>query len=163
MTSLDLLVLGILAGSTVLGLMRGLVREAFSLAAWVLAFLGAKTLAPALAPRLPGFDAPALQHAAALVLVFVAILVAAGLAGMLLASLVKLVGLGGYDRMLGGLFGVLRGVVAVLALTLLAGLTALPKTQSWQQSLARGPLEQAAVKIQPWLPKDLAALIRFQG
>lgn len=161
MTGVDLAVLGILAGSTVLGLMRGLVREAFSLAAWVLAFLGAKFLAPLLAPSLPGGDAPALQHAAALVLVFLAVLIVASLAGKLLSGLVKWAGLGAYDHMLGGLFGVLRAGVAVLGLALVAGLTALPKSQVWQQALVRGPLEQATAKIQPWLPKDLAALIRF--
>ncbi len=161
MTSLDFIVIGILAGSTLLGLMRGLVRESFSLAAWVLAFVGAKYLAPLLAPSLPAADAPGLQHAAALVLVFLTILIVASLVGKLLSGLVKWAGLGAYDRMLGGLFGMLRAGVAVVGLALVAGLTALPKSQMWQQALVRGPLEQASAKIQPWLPKDLAALISF--
>jgi membrane protein required for colicin V production len=161
MTSLDFFVFGLVALSTVIGLMRGLVREAFSLGAWVLAFIGAKVLAPVLAPFLPGIDAPALRHAAALVLVFVSILIAAGLAGVMLSGVVKLVGLGPFDRALGGVFGVLRAGVALAGLTLLAGLTALPKTQVWQHSVTRGPLVLVASRIKLWLPKDLAALIRF--
>jgi membrane protein required for colicin V production len=161
MNGLDLIVLGIFVGSTVLGLMRGLIREVFSLAAWVLAFVGARLLGPALAPMLPGAENPALQHAAALLLVFVLILLATGLAGGVLAGLVKLAGLGTYDRMLGVLFGILRGVAAVVGLALLAGLTALPKTQFWQAALSRVPLELAVHQLLPWLPKDVAVLIKY--
>ncbi len=161
MTSLDFFVLGVVAVSTVVGLMRGLVREVFSLAAWVLAFVGARTLAPMLAPLIPGIDAPGLKHAAALVLVFVAILIAASLTGMLLSSVLKMAGLGPVDRALGAIFGILRAGVALVGLTVVAGLTALPKTQAWQHSLSRAPLEQAAVHLKPWLPQDLAALIRY--
>jgi len=161
MTSLDWIVLAILGLSTFLGMLRGLAREALSLAAWVLAFVGAKQFAPFIAPSLPGLDSPSLRYAAALVLVFVTILILASMAAALVAKLIKLAGLGFYDRALGALFGVMRGTVALLGLTLIAGLTALPKTQSWQQALSRASLEQMASKLHPWLPSDLAALIRF--
>jgi membrane protein required for colicin V production len=160
MTSLDLIALGILALSSVLGLIRGLSREALSLLAWFVAFYAAKTFAPLLAPWLPGV--PALSHAAALVLIFVAVLIAASLLAAAVRGLVKLVGLGPYDSLLGGLFGAARGGLILLMLTLLAGLTALPKSKTWQASLIHGPLEQAAAKIKPWLPADLAALIQYR-
>lgn len=161
MTVLDWIVLAILGLSTFLGIMRGLAREALSLVAWVLAFAGAKMFAPFIAPSLPGLDSPALRYAAALLLVFVAILILAGLAAAVVAKLINLAGLGFYDRFLGALFGVLRGTVALLGLTLISGLTALPKTQVWQNAFFRAPLEQMASKLHPWLPTDLAALIRF--
>lgn len=161
MSSLDIVVLGILAGSTLLGLMRGLVKEVFSLAAWILAFIGARLFGPSLAHLLPGVDNPALRHGLALVLVFVVILIGAGLAGNLLAGLVRLAGLGLHDRALGVMFGLLRGVAAVVALALLAGMTALPKTQAWQSALSRAPLESAAQRVIPWLPRDVSVLIRY--
>lgn len=161
MTTLDFIVLGIVGFSTFLGLTRGLTREALSLAAWVLAFLLSKEIAPKIAPLLPGIDTSSLRHAAALVVVFVAILILTSLAGAVLSGLVNLAGLTAYDRILGILFGVLRGVMAVVGLTLLAGLTALPKTKAWHDAWLRPPLEAAAAKLQPWLPKDLAALIRY--
>ena len=161
MNGLDIVVLAILVGSTVLGLLRGLVREVFSLASWVLAFVAARLFGPALAPMLPGGENPALQHAAALVLVFVLVLFATGLAGAALAGLVKLAGLGIYDRLFGFIFGILRGGVAVVGLALLAGLTALPKTQFWQAALSRVPLELAVHQLLPWLPKDVAVLIKY--
>jgi hypothetical protein len=48
----------------------------------------------------------------------------------------------------------------LIGLTMIAGLTAVQKTQVWQHALARAPLEQMASKLHPWLPADLAALIR---
>jgi membrane protein required for colicin V production len=161
MTSLDLIALGILLLSAVLGLMRGLTREVLSLLSWFVAFYAAKSFAPLLAPLLPGLDAPALSHAVALVVIFVAVLIAASLLAAVAGGLVKVAGMGPYDSVLGGLFGAARGGLILLMLTVLAGLTALPKTKVWQASLIHGHLEQAANKIKPWLPADLAALIQY--
>ncbi|MEW5769627.1 MAG: CvpA family protein [Pseudomonadota bacterium] len=161
MNSLDLLVLAILVGSAALGLLRGLTREVFSLAAWILAFLGARLLGPLVSPLMPGADNPALQYAAAMALVFVAVLIGASLLGGLLAGLVRLAGLGPYDRLLGVMFGAARGVVAVVGLALLAGLTAMPKTTFWQSAQSRVPLELAAQKVVPWLPRDVSVLIKY--
>jgi len=47
-------------------------------------------------------------------------------------------------------------------LTLLAGLTALPRSSAWQESAVGGPATAAAERVIPWLPHDLAALIRFR-
>lgn len=161
MSSLDLIVLCVLAGSAALGLMRGLVKEVFSLAAWALAFLGARLFGPVVAPFLPGMDDPALRHAAALVLVFVVVLLGAALAGSLLSGLVRLAGLAAYDHMLGVVFGLARAGIALVALTVIAGLTALPQTQTWKNAWSRVPLEHAARQVIPWLPRDVSALIKY--
>ncbi|MBI5329606.1 MAG: CvpA family protein [Betaproteobacteria bacterium] len=161
MNSLDITVLGILSGSMVLGLMRGLVRETFSLAAWGMAFLGARQFAPAVAAWLPGADAPGLRHAAALVLTFIVLLLATGFVGGLLSGAMKKAGLGVQDRLLGGIFGIARGGIALAGLTIVAGLTALPKTDFWLQAISRPYLELAAARLLPWLPADLAALLQY--
>lgn len=161
MTPLDLIVLGVLAVSAGLGLMRGLIREAFSLGAWVLAFLFAKFLAPFVAPVVPGIDSEAARYLAAVVLVFILILVLASMSGVILAGMVKWVGLGFYDKFLGLVFGALRGAVIVLLFTLLAGLTALPRTDFWQGARLSGPLEALAGRVLPWLPASLAEHIRY--
>ncbi len=161
MTGLDLLVVAVVAVSGLAGLMRGLVREVFSLGAWVLAFLFAKSLAPIVAPWVPGVESEALRHFAAIVVVFVAILLLASLSGTVLAGMVKWVGLGFYDKFMGLVFGALRGGIIVLLLTLLAGLTALPQTRLWQDALLRAQLESGARMAMPWLPARLAAHIRY--
>jgi membrane protein required for colicin V production len=161
MTSLDWVVLGIIGLSMFLGVLRGLSREGLSLSAWVLAFMGSKQFAPFLAPMLPGLDSPSLRYAAALVLVFVTILILTSLLAAVIGKLINLAGLGFYDRFLGAVFGLLRATIALVGLTLVAGLTALPKIQAWQHAMSRAPLEYLASKMQPWLPPELATLIRF--
>ncbi len=161
MTGLDLGVLGVTAISVLAGLMRGFVREAFSLAAWIAAFLLAKTLAPDLSPLVPGVESEALRHLVALVVVFLCVLIGVGLAGVVLSGMVKWAGLAPYDKMLGAIFGGLRGVLVVLLFTLAAGLTALPKTDFWQHSILHPRLEGAAGMVRPWLPDDLAAHIKY--
>lgn len=161
MTAIDWIALAILAGSLVMGLLRGFVREALSLAAWVVAFLAARLFSPALAQLIPGIAEEGLRQAAAIVLIFVGVLILAHLLAALLAGLLKWVGLGGLDSLLGMLFGAARALVVLVLLTLVAGLTALPRSEAWRASLVHGPLELAALKVIPWLPEDLAALIRF--
>lgn len=161
MSGLDLFVAGVMAISALAGLMRGLVREVFSLGAWVLAFVFAKSLAPFVAPMVPGVESEALRHFAAIVLVFVIILVLASLSGAVLAGMVKWVGLGFYDKFMGLVFGVLRGSLIVLFLTLLAGLTALPQTRFWQDSLFHEQLESGSRMAMPWLPSSLSEHIRY--
>ncbi len=164
MTAVDLIVLGILLGSAALGLSRGFVREVFSVSAWVLAFLAAKTLSPWFAAWIPGLvEEEAIRYAAAIVLVFVLVLIAASLTGALLAGMVRLVGLGAYDRLAGFGFGLLRAAVLLLGLAVLAGLTALPRTAAWQEAASRAALERAALELRPWLPQSLAILIRFES
>jgi len=164
MTAVDLIVLAILLGSAALGLSRGFVREVFSFSAWVLAFIAAKTLSPWFAPWIPGLIGEAsIRYAAAIVLVFVLVLIVASLAGGLVAGVVRLVGLGPYDRLAGLGFGVLRAVVLLLGLAVLAGLTALPRTAAWQEAASRAALERAALELRPWLPQSLAILIRFES
>jgi membrane protein required for colicin V production len=161
MTAIDWIALAILVGSLFMGLFRGFVREAFSLSAWIVAFLAARMFSPGLAAVIPGIGQEGLRQAAAIVLIFIGVLIAAQLLAAMSAKLMKLAGLGGFDRMLGMLFGAGRAAVVLVLLTLTAGLTALPRSDAWRNSLVHGPLEIVASKVIPWLPQDLAALIRF--
>lgn len=161
MTVIDLIALAIVALSCLLGLMRGFVREAVSLAGWLLAFYAAKTLSPSLADSVPGIDNPSLRYAIALVLVFVTVLLLASLVAIVLRGIVKQAGLGAYDKAVGLLFGAMRALLVLVSLTVVAGLTALPKTEAWRGSWSHDRLESAVSKIAPWLPQDLAALVQF--
>lgn len=161
MTVIDWIALAILAASLILGLIRGFIREALSLAAWVAAFVAARLFSPALAGHIPGIAEPGLRQAAAIALIFVGVLILGQVLAHILAKLVKLIGLGGLDSLLGMLFGAARAGVVLVVLTLVAGLTALPRSEPWRHSLVHGHLEHVAAKVIPWLPKDLAAMIRF--
>ena len=85
----------------------------------------------------------------------------ATLAGMLLARLLKAAGLGGLDRTLGGVFGLARGLVILLALTVLAGLTTAPRQPFWKESVTAGMLTRTVLQLKPWLPPRLAERLRY--
>ncbi len=162
MTWLDYAVIGVFAASLVLGVWRGLVREVISVLGWVIAFLAANLLAGPLGPAMPQvIPSPELRVAAAYLAVFVGSLVVTSLVGLLLSKIVKAVGLGGVDRMLGALFGAARGLLIVLAAALLAGLTSAPRQSFWKDSASGPLLVRAALTLKPVLPQTFAERLRY--
>lgn len=163
MTVFDYVVLGVLGLSLLLGTWRGFVGELLALVAWVVAFFAAREGAVIVAPMLTNVVADAmLRSAAAFVLVFVAVLVLVSLVRLMLRELLRAIGLGILDRMLGAVFGILRGVVLVFAGVLIAGLTNLPRNMWWQDAMLSPPLETAVLAAKPWLPGDVAKRIRYR-
>ncbi|MGH8747135.1 MAG: CvpA family protein [Burkholderiales bacterium] len=162
MTWLDYAVLGVLGVSVLWGVWRGLVREVISIAGWVLAFIAAYLFAAPLASALPrAIPTPELRMLTAFMGVFIAALVVATLCSLLLSKLVKAAGLGGLDRVLGSIFGLARGLLIVLALALVAGLTAAPRQGYWRNSVSGGPMGRTVLAIRPWLPPSLAVRLRY--
>jgi membrane protein required for colicin V production len=162
MSWLDYAILGVLAVSVVWGIWRGFVREVISLAGWVLAFLAANAVAGPLGDALPtSISSPEVRVLAAFLVVFIFTLSIATVAGMLLSRLLKAAGLGGLDRTLGGLFGLARGVVILLALAIAAGLTTAPRHPLWKESVGAGMLTRTVLQLKPWLPPRLADRLRY--
>ncbi len=163
MTAFDYAVLTVLGMSVLLGLWRGVVSEILALVAWVVAFLTARAEAAEVANWLaPQIAEPALRLAGAYVLVVVAVLAVFSIARLVLKLLLKAVGLGLLDRMLGAAFGALRGVLVVLVAVLVAGMTPLPKMEWWREARLAPPLETAVLAAKPWLPADAAKRIRYR-
>ena len=127
----DAVVIAALVLSFGLGIFRGIVREILSLSSWIvsiwLAYLFGDNLAIVIVPWL---ESERLSSLIGYLLVFVAVLVLLSLVVALLFKLFRVVGLSGIDRLLGGLFGCLRGVVIVALLLFIAEWT--PATgQAW--------------------------------
>lgn len=158
--TLDLLMLAILAVSMLLGAWRGLVFEVLSLLGWVVAFYAAQYTAPAVALGLPAVVVgEPLRYAAAFILVFVIVAFACGLFTHLLKKMVQAVGLRPVDRSLGVVFGLLRGVVLLLAATVVVNITALKSNAIWQTSIGAGLLTSALGHLQPLLPAPFSAYL----
>lgn len=163
MSLLDLIILLVLVLTVVRGLMRGLVGTLFSLGAWLLAFLAGKWGALLVGPWLPlGADNPSIQYFAGFAVVFLVVLIGTLLLGHALGALVKAVGLGPADTVLGGVLGLAKGLVILIGLTLAAGLTALPRTDFWQKAALSGSLQTLARGALPLLPAEIAQHVRFE-
>ncbi|WP_126455985.1 CvpA family protein [Sulfuriflexus mobilis] len=155
-------ILIILALSALISVMRGFVREALSLAAWVAAFWVAFTFHQHLATVFTNFiDAPSIRLIAAFTLLFVVTLIICALVNNLVAQLVKKTGLSGTDRMLGVLFGIARGAVVVAILVLLAGLTPIPADPWWKESIFIIHFQSMAIWLRDLLPPDIAANFQY--
>lgn len=150
-------IIAILALSALLGLARGLVREAFALATWVVGAWVAWTFAEFLAPHLaPYIQVPSLRHFAAIALLFLLTLIVGAMVGFLVAQLVRVSGLGSTDRLLGLVFGAVRGTFMVSILVLLASLTPLAQDPWWAESRLLPPFERLAVWLRGQFPADFS-------
>lgn len=162
MTVFDYAVLLIIGLSILLSVMRGAVREVLALASWVAAFLVANTYSVWLATQLPAaIPGEALKLLAAFVILFLIILLLMSLFSIALSELVKTVGLGAFDRGLGAVFGFARGLLIVMVLVLLAGLTSLPRQHFWRDAMFSSPLEALTMQAKAWLPEDFAKKLSY--
>lgn len=162
LTWADYLIIALMGLSALVGLVRGLVREVFSLAAWALAVWLGLRFSPELAVPLETLiPLPSLRLGAAFVAIFLAGLAAGGLMGFLLGRLVTGTGLGGTDRLAGLVFGLARGVLLVSALVLLAGFTPLPRDPWWRASQLIPPFQSMALWIKTLLPAEIAGQVAY--
>ncbi len=121
MAVVDYVVVGVVALSAIIGLVRGFVREVLSLAIWVAAVMLAIGFSGDLAAWLPPrIEGESLRFIVAFAGIFVGALIVGGIVQWLVKRLVETTGLSGTDRVLGFVFGGLRGaavcIVAVIVL-----------------------------------------------
>ena len=159
---IDYILLAIIVISALLSLWRGFVKEALSLASWIVALWVALLFFHDLADWLARWiDAPSVRDAAGFGLLFVVTVLIGGVVGYLAGELVSKTGLTATDRVLGMLFGVARGVVIVAVMVLLAGLTSLPQDPWWRESLLLTHFQDVALWLKSFLPADIAENISF--
>ena len=159
----DLVLLAIVALSTIVGLWRGFVVEVMSLAVWVAAFWTAFAFGDEAAGLFAGVvGGEGARLLLGYAVLFVAALLLGGLATWLMGKLVKSTGLSGTDRLLGLLFGVLRGAALACVLVLLLGFTPLPRDAWWQESRLLPSFQRGAEWLRTWLPAAVAQHVDFR-
>ena len=162
MTWFDYGVLAILSLSMVVGVLRGLLRELVMLLGWIAAFVLATMFAGRITPLMPESLGPVLTPLLAYLAIFVGVLLVAGFIALLLTLLAKSAGMGALNRLMGSGFGLVRGLLVVLALVLVAGLTPLPKEPFWKNAVSSGAFETAVVAMRSLLPDDLGKRIKYR-
>ena len=135
MVWIDFVILGIIALSAVVSLVRGFVKEAMSLATWLAAFFVASNFYADLSALLDISD-PLIRNGTAIAILFVLTLILGALINYVVSQLVDKTGLSGTDRVLGVCFGAVRGVLIVAALLFFIDtMTDFKQSVWWQQSV----------------------------
>ena len=159
MGALDGVLLAVLLMSCLLGLWRGVIRETMALAAWLLGFLLSSKYAADMAAQLPPDWGDNLRYLAGWLLVFVAVWLGMSLLSTLVQRLVSVVGLGLLDRFMGGVFGVMRGGIALMAVSVVVGLTPVKTSPAWVNSWMAQSVDAGVKFFKPILPVQLERLV----
>lgn len=164
MTAADWLILLVIVTSVVIGLIRGFVVEVMALVVWAVSIIAAALFAPKLADALAGsIDTPSGRIFLAYALVFVGALLVGAIVTWMLRKLVAGTGLTGTDRMLGGVFGVVRGGALVVIVVLMLGLTPFPRETWWRNSRVLPQFVELAERARAMLPVRISDQIRLDG
>ena len=115
----DIVVVAVIGILILLGLLKGLVRQAVGLAGVIVGYvLAMKFYAPLAAKLLTGLR-PATGHVAGFLIIFVACIVVASIVGWVAGKLLKIAGLGFLNRIAGALLGGVKGCLIVAAVTVM--------------------------------------------
>lgn len=160
----DFVLLGVVALSAVISVLRGFIREALALLGWVAAVWLVLSFTQPVAELFSSqVVVPSVRMGIAALAIFVGTLIGAAIVVYLVGLLVDRTGLSGTDRMLGVVFGAARGVIIAAILVLLAGLTPLPKDPWWRESLLLPHFQQVAEQMRTLLPEEIARNVDFSA
>lgn len=161
---IDWIVIAIVFISAFFGLIRGFIKEVISLVTWVAATIVASLFATQLAAAFT--SNPTVQSTLnsatsssvvggqpvsylAIGISFIVIFLAVVIVGKLLSSIISgaALGLGFFDRVLGGVFGFVRGILCVLLLMFLVQLTPFAEQSAWTESQLVNMLQPLVQRI----------------
>lgn len=163
MNAVDYAIIVLMLLSIGVGVIRGAIREVMNLIGWVLAFVLAYTYAGSLAPQFSEWvGEPLARTVLAWATIFLSVMVLAALVASLLSEVVRKLGLSALDRGVGALIGFARGVLMLLAITLIVGLTRVPQSAPWREAALTPWLEIVALYAKGVLPDSIAAKIRYR-
>ena len=145
MNEVDAAILGITVLSWLFGLWRGLIKEVLSLLTWVAALLVARVYSEYLAGWLVNLiDSSSARYVTAFAVIFVVVMMVGTVLNHLMAKLLTITGLKLVDRLLGGVFGIARGVIIVLVIVFILSVF-VSETEQWRQSMLI-PYSMAAIE-----------------
>ena len=166
---IDIGIVIILLISIAVAIFRGFVKEAVSLASWIIAFWLAMTFSQQVALFLPAsideasisfsqseVEVSRLRVGIAFVLIIIGTLIAGALLNYILSHFTKNRAIKGIDRLLGGFFGFFRGAAIIVLLILAASYTNFPVSETWKASRVLPPFETVAKEVIKIMPPEFS-------
>lgn len=163
MTALDWGLLLIVGLSAILGMARGLIGVAVSLAAWLLAGVGAFLFGGEVGRSLGDGQMGWASYMGGYALAFVAIWITVGLIGLVIRRIAHSYGLSEMDRLMGLGLGAIRGLIFACALLVTLGMTTLPRERAWRESSLAALLMPGAKLMRSGLPDAMARKVDLEG
>lgn len=155
MNWIDFIIVAIIVISTVASLIRGLISELLSFTVWIFAGGVGFFFYSDLAAHMQWIEIDGFRPLAAFFILFLVTMILGALLSYLLGSLFKKVGISGTDRLLGGVFGAIRGVALVVILVLIVGIMPLGSQPWWHGS----KLSVHFIKVAAWVKLQLPVKI----
>ncbi len=153
MAIIDWVLIAVVVISSLISLKRGFVREALSLASWIVAFVVARLFSGNLATLLEGHvDTASLRWMIAFLILFAGTVIIGALLNHLIVELVRVTGLSGTDRVFGMFFGAVRGLLILVAIVYGLQYTLVAEDAWYQQSVVIPHLETVADWARKTLP-----------
>jgi len=163
MTWIDYVIIGLVFIAFITGFLRGFSLEFFSLVFWLLAIGVGLSFSREFSVFLESIISnPLPKIAASFLLLFLITLIVGSLIRVLLGESIKKTTLTFTDRLGGMIFGALHGMVVVVVLVMLAGLTALPDDLWWKESKLLPSFQTCVIWSRDHIPSGLAEYIHYR-
>jgi len=162
MSLIDIIVIFVLFASLIFGFFRGFVKELLSLMAWVFAFFVAYYFSLSVAIILPFETDFSIKYVSSFVLIFIFVLIISSILISFINSFVYKIGLGASNIILGGFFGILRGIIIVYFLIFVIETTSFAEEPTWQQSNSITLIKLLVKKTFPYLPQEWLNKVKYE-
>jgi len=152
----DVIIIGLIMISILIGVLRGFIKELISLITWGVAITLAALFTTPLSAVFTFTQHAMVRMVSAFLFIFVGTIFAGAIVNALVGSVVRHTPFSVPDRILGSCFGLLRGFALVTLLVLLGGLTPFPQSEWWKGSFLIGEFTDGAAWLQSQLPQEHA-------
>ncbi|MDD5268208.1 MAG: CvpA family protein [Methylococcales bacterium] len=160
---IDYVIIGLISIGLIKGMLRGFSLELYSLLLWILATGVGLILSRGFSVFLEAsINDSVPKIAASFALLFLLTLIVGVVIRMILGESIKTDNLTFSDYLGGMIFGIAHGMLLVVILVMLAGLTALPDDLWWKDSKLLPPYQTGAIWLRDHIPSGLAEYIHYR-
>lgn len=150
LNTLDLILISIISISCLFGYFKGIAKQLIYTISWLVAIYFSHLYGQEVGQMLPiYFPVPFAQMLAGYIVVFLGVMIAGRLLGLLMTSIVNFAGLKLFNQFIGLLYGLLRGMV--LSMLIVQGAMALPNKHHQNLTIEESLIAPYLIETSTWL------------